>query len=198
MRPTYTMHDNTTSNNVLILLARLSAAGKEVVLYLVARNTLYKKKYSKVISIFQQRPILFIQLLLNVKSLSMYILMSLWTNNSSVIASVRGTFYNILPELFVKTLHAADFKWRIIGVSLPTENSLYRHTSISNIVFSVLKMQNNIIFFFGARGNLFYSSFCKRTVSLYFICPEGILDETLHCNPILQSIFAKLFGPCTG
>ncbi len=38
------MHNNTISNNVSILLARLSAAGKEVVLYLVARNTLKKKK----------------------------------------------------------------------------------------------------------------------------------------------------------
>jgi hypothetical protein len=37
---TYTMHDNIISNNVSILLAWLSAAGKEVVLYLVARNTL--------------------------------------------------------------------------------------------------------------------------------------------------------------
>jgi hypothetical protein len=37
------MHDNTILNNVSILLAWLSAAGKEVVLYLVARNTLYKK-----------------------------------------------------------------------------------------------------------------------------------------------------------
>ncbi len=37
------MHENIISNNVSILLARLSAAGKEVVLYLVARNTLYKK-----------------------------------------------------------------------------------------------------------------------------------------------------------
>ncbi len=34
------MHDNTISNNVSILPARLSAEGKEVVLYLVARNTL--------------------------------------------------------------------------------------------------------------------------------------------------------------
>jgi hypothetical protein len=40
------MHNNTISNNVSILLARLSAAGKEVVLYLVARNTLYKKNSS--------------------------------------------------------------------------------------------------------------------------------------------------------
>ncbi len=37
------MLNYTTANNVSILLARLSAAGKEVVLYLVARNTLYKK-----------------------------------------------------------------------------------------------------------------------------------------------------------
>ncbi len=122
----------------------------------------------------------------------MYILRSIWTNNSSVIASVRVTFYNILPELFVKTLHAADFKWRIIGVSLPTGNSLYRHTSISNIVFSVSKMQNNIIFLFGARGNLFYSSFFKRTVSPYFICPEGILEETLHCNPFFNQFLPNI------
>jgi hypothetical protein len=38
------MHKNIISNDVSILLARLSAAGKEVVLYPVARNTLYKKK----------------------------------------------------------------------------------------------------------------------------------------------------------
>jgi hypothetical protein len=38
------MHNNTIfGNNVSILLAWLSAAGKEVVLYLVARNTLLKK-----------------------------------------------------------------------------------------------------------------------------------------------------------
>jgi hypothetical protein len=42
-RPVYTLHINTIANNVSILLAWLSAAGKEVVLYLVARKTLKKK-----------------------------------------------------------------------------------------------------------------------------------------------------------
>jgi hypothetical protein len=37
------MHDNTTLHIVSILLAWLSAAGKEVVLYLVARNIFFKK-----------------------------------------------------------------------------------------------------------------------------------------------------------
>ncbi len=39
-RPINNMHNNTKYNNVSILLAWLRAAGKEVVLYLVARNTL--------------------------------------------------------------------------------------------------------------------------------------------------------------
>jgi hypothetical protein len=39
-RPIYMLYMNKTSTNVSILLAWLSAAGKEVVLYLVARNTL--------------------------------------------------------------------------------------------------------------------------------------------------------------
>jgi hypothetical protein len=39
-RPIYTLLINTIANNVSILLAWLSAGGKEVVLYLVARNTL--------------------------------------------------------------------------------------------------------------------------------------------------------------
>jgi hypothetical protein len=38
-RPIYTLYINTIATNVSILLAWLSAAGKEVVLYLVARNT---------------------------------------------------------------------------------------------------------------------------------------------------------------
>jgi hypothetical protein len=37
---TFVFRPNIIANNVSILLARLSAAGKEVVLYLVARNTL--------------------------------------------------------------------------------------------------------------------------------------------------------------
>ncbi len=41
------MHKNTTSNNVSILLTRLSAAGKEVFLYPVARNMYIIKKKKK-------------------------------------------------------------------------------------------------------------------------------------------------------
>jgi hypothetical protein len=44
-RPTYILSINKILTNVSILLAWLSAAGKEVVLYLVARNTFLKKEW---------------------------------------------------------------------------------------------------------------------------------------------------------
>ncbi len=47
-RPIYILYINKTLTNVSILLAWLSAAGKEVVLYLVARNTLYIKIFFKI------------------------------------------------------------------------------------------------------------------------------------------------------